>query len=103
MGNPWTLIATLLGLAALYVLLPVGLDTFRRFRKKRVVSCPETGRDAEVGVDAFGAALGSTVGRRRPPSIRECSLWPEREDCGQGCRPALAEEDLAISAPVRRG
>lgn len=103
MGNPWTLIATLLGLAALYVLLPVGLDTFRRFRKKRVVSCPETGRDAEVGVDAFGAALGSTVGRRRPPSIRECSLWPERKDCPQTCLRALAEEGLPVRSLPRRG
>lgn len=102
MGNPWTLIATLFGLAASYVLLPVGLDAFRRYQKKRVLPCPETGGDAEVGVDALRAALGSVVGQRRILSIRECSLWPERKDCVQSCLGALAEEGLPVRSPLRR-
>jgi len=103
MGNPLTVIAAILGAAVLYVLLPVGLHTFRRFRKRRVVGCPETGRDAEVGVDAIRAALGSTLGRRRILSVRECSLWPERKDCPQSCLPVLAEGGLGVGPPPQRG
>ncbi len=84
MGNPWILVAAILTLALLYVLAPVVTDAFRRYRSSRLLRCPETGKEAEVGIDASKAALTSAFG---PPVLRvkDCSLWPERKDCEQEC------------------
>lgn len=84
MSNPWTVITAILALAALYVLLPRVVDTFLRYRRSKVLRCPETGREAEVGIDASRAAFTSAFGE---PLLRatQCSLWPERRGCGQGC------------------
>jgi len=84
MSNPWTLITAILALAALYVLLPRVADTFLRYRTSKVLRCPETGGKAEVGIDASRAAFTSAFGE---PLLRakQCSLWPERKGCGQGC------------------
>ena len=103
MQTPWTLIAAFLGLAGLYVLLPVGFETFRRLRKRRTLRCPETGQEAEVELNALRAALGSALGQRRMLRMRECSLWPERKDCPQTCLRALAEEGLPVRSLPGRG
>jgi hypothetical protein len=95
MRDPSMLIAAIFGLAVLYVLLPVSLHTFVRYRKKRVLSCPETGREAEVAVDAPRAALGSVMGEGWLLTVRACSLWPGRRECGQGCLQALGGGDPA--------
>ncbi|MBI2000946.1 MAG: hypothetical protein HYT85_13200 [candidate division NC10 bacterium] len=91
MSHPWVVVIAVLAVAALYVLLPLVADTFRRFRSRRMLSCPETGGKAEVGIDASRAALTSALGR---PQLRaeDCSLWPEKKDCGQECL-TLAEVD----------
>lgn len=92
MGTPWILIAAILAIALLFVLVPVVTDAFRRFRTRKILRCPETGRDAEVGIDASKAALTSAFG---PPVLRvkDCSLWPERKGCEQDCLPPLREAD----------
>jgi len=84
MTAPWILIAALAAVGLVYVLLPVGLEVFFRFRAARRLRCPETGADAEVGVDAGRAAFTALLGR---PHLRieRCSLWPERMGCGQAC------------------
>lgn len=84
MSTPLIVIAAITGLAVLYVLLPVAAHTFFRYRAKRVVSCPETGEGAEVGIDAGRAAFSSALGRTIL-RVKGCSLWPEREGCGQDC------------------
>lgn len=95
MSKPWIVVAVILALAALYVLLPVVADTFRRYRAKRVLRCPETGAVAEVGIDASRAALTSAFGE---PQLRaqDCSLWPERKDCAQDCL-TLPEKEMQES------
>jgi hypothetical protein len=63
----------------LYVFLPMA----SRFRTKKVVKCPETGQPAEVLVDASPDSSGKR--RKRPFSIRNCSLWPKKKGCTQSC------------------
>jgi hypothetical protein len=78
------------GLALGYVIAPIVADVFSRFRRPRLVRCPETGLTAEVAIDARHAAFTAVPG---PPDLRVtgCSLWPEREDCAQRCvAPAAA-------------
>ena len=84
MTHPGLVLVAILALALLYVLMPLVADTLRRFRGPRMLSCPEAGSEAEVGIDASHAALTSAFGR---PLLRvkSCSLWPERERCRQDC------------------
>ncbi len=71
-------------LVAAYPVLEAAVDTYRKLRGKRLVTCPETKAPAAVELDArhagFDAALGKSSLR-----VKECSRWPERKDCGQGC------------------
>lgn len=80
-------------LSLLVVVLAVGLFVFRaipgvrvyfNFRGKRLITCPETHKTEAVNVDAGEAAVGAFLSE---PTLRlkECSRWPEREDCGQEC------------------
>lgn len=84
MSHPWIVLVAILAVALLYVLMPLVADTFRRFRSPRMLSCPETGGTAEIGIDASRAALTSAFGK---PLLRvkSCSLWPEKERCRQDC------------------
>lgn len=84
MSTPWIVIAAITALAVLYVLIPVAADTFFRYRSKKVLGCPETGGEAEVSVDASRATFTSVLGRTLL-RVKNCSLWPERKECGQDC------------------
>jgi hypothetical protein len=61
-----------------------GIRSYFRFRGERLVSCPETHKAAAVNVAAGEAGVGAFLNE---PTIRlkECSRWPERENCGQEC------------------
>ncbi len=84
MTHPWIVVTAVLVIALLYVLVPVVADFYRRYRGSRVLRCPETGREAQVGIDASHVALTSAFGK---PHLRveNCSLWPEKEGCLQEC------------------
>jgi hypothetical protein len=80
------LVAMLYGLAGLLVVLvPVGLLEYGALKRKKSVTCPETGQDATVGVDARRGALAVALGFPRL-RISSCSRWPERELCDQACQ-----------------
>ena len=91
MDAPWVVLTGIVAVAVVYVLLPVVGDVFLRFRARRQITCPETGANAEVGVDARKAAL--TAAFRHPVlQVKNCSLWPERKGCEQSCLGLLEEE-----------
>jgi hypothetical protein len=77
-------IAAVVALGALYVLLPLVLNTFQRYRNKRVMACPETGGLAEVDIDSRRAALTSAIGRPLL-RIKNCTLWPKKKGCDEEC------------------
>ena len=81
---PLMTVAAILALAAVFVLLPVIAHTFQRYRKKKVLKCPETGELAEVDIDASRAAFYSAFGE---PLLRakNCTLWPKRKGCSEDC------------------
>lgn len=81
---PWITTAAIISLGGLFVLLPLVLHTFQRYRHKKVVKCPETGGLTEVDIDAPRAALSSAIGK---PLLRvkNCTLWPQRKGCREGC------------------
>ena len=80
-------------IALVVVALAVGLFVFRAipgvrayfgYRGKRLITCPETHTTEAVDVAAGEAAVGAFLSE---PTLRlrECSRWPERQDCGQEC------------------
>lgn len=81
---PWLTVVAIVGLAMIYVFFPVAAHTFQRYRKKRVLTCPEETTLAEVNVDARHAAFSSTLGKPIL-RVRDCSLWPKRRGCPERC------------------
>ena len=77
-------IAAVAALALFYVLLPVFTYAFHRYRRKKVLRCPETGTLAEVDIDAPRAALSTFFGKRLL-RVKNCSFWPKRKGCREGC------------------
>jgi hypothetical protein len=80
-------------LALVVVLLAVGLFVFRaipalrayfELRGKRLITCPENHQAAAVDVAAGEAAVGAFL-TEPTVRLRECSRWPERQNCGQEC------------------
>lgn len=84
METVWVLIAAVILLGFFYVLMPLVINTYQRYRRKRVFRCPETGMLVEVEIDAQQAAFSSPFGK---PILRvkNCTLWPEKEDCRMEC------------------
>jgi len=60
------------------------MEAYFEFRGKRLISCPETQQTAAVSVAAGRAAATALLGE---PTLRlkQCSRWPERQNCGQEC------------------
>ena len=90
--NPWTVLTAIAGLAIIYVLLPVALTTFARFRRQQDLRCPESGEEARLLFEPGRAALSACFGRPSL-SVRNCSLWPARRGCGQACT-GLSESEM---------
>ncbi|MBI3015125.1 MAG: hypothetical protein HYY65_08730 [Candidatus Tectomicrobia bacterium] len=84
MKAPLLVAAAIVALGVLYVLVPVVIEVFLRFRARRMLRCPQTGTDAEVQLDARKAALTSAFGPEKT-QVQDCSLWPEKEGCQQDC------------------
>ncbi len=61
-----------------------GWKTYRRLRGQRLVTCPENHQPAAVSLAARAAAREAIVGQPHL-HLAECSRWPERRDCAQGC------------------
>jgi hypothetical protein len=82
--NPLLLIAGILAMGLVFVFAPVFIDAYRKYRFRKVVTCPQTHGLAEVNLKAGRGALAAAVGR---PVIRvkNCSLWPKRQGCDENC------------------
>jgi hypothetical protein len=90
------ILITLLVAVAVVVIVELrrALGTYLKFRGKRLVSCPETHQPAAVRVAAGKAALEATIGSEQL-RLSECSRWPERDACGQGCLAQIQEAPKA--------
>jgi hypothetical protein len=82
--NVWIILPALAALAAVYVLMPVALTTYSRYRRQLNLRCPVTGEEAGLYFEPGRAALSSCWGRPSL-SVRNCSLWPARRDCARVC------------------
>jgi hypothetical protein len=71
-------------LVATTIVLGVYLRTYWKLRGDRVIRCPENREIAAVVVDARRAGITAILGE---PTLRlrDCTRWPQRQDCGQEC------------------
>jgi len=92
------LIVMFLTLASIYYVAPLAVTTFRRYRGKKTVTCPETLKPCAVEVDASRAAI-STVISHPELRMKSCSRWPQHEGCGQECM--LQIQILPFDASIR--
>ncbi len=84
MNRLLTLIAGVVTLGLYFVIAPVATDTYRRYRKRKTVICPDTGQIAEVELKAVQAGLMSALGKHWV-RVKWCSLWPRKKGCAQEC------------------
>jgi len=77
-------IAPIAAVGALWVVGPVIVDTYRRVRGVKTVTCPESGTSADVELDVAEATASAAVG---PPHlvVTRCSRWSETHSCDQEC------------------
>ena len=91
------IVTAVLVLTGLYLLLRAAGSSYLQFRGTRIITCPETNEPAAVKVSAGYAALSSVL---LDPTLRlrQCSRWPERQDCGQQCLKQIeaAPEDCLV-------
>jgi hypothetical protein len=90
-------------LLSLFPLLWLGLRSYRRYRGKGVLTCPETGEPVAVELDAKRLARTELAG---DPELRlqSCSRWPERSGCGQECLLEIASspQDCLVRTRLTR-
>lgn len=84
MKTPLILMAAVVTLGVVYVLLPLVVHTFQRFRRRKVVTCPETEELVEVTLNAKRAALASAF-HKPLLRVKNCSLWPKKKGCEEEC------------------
>ncbi len=84
MSQPLLVILGIIAMGSLLVVVPVGLATFYRYRKRKVITCPETHGLAEVRLDARRAALTTVLGKPLL-KVEDCSRWPGKKGCDEEC------------------
>lgn len=84
MNRLFTLMAGVVTLGLYFVIAPVVTDTYRRYRKRKAVICPDEGEIAEVELKAMQAGIMSAFGKHWI-RVKWCSLWPRKKDCAQEC------------------
>ncbi len=101
MEYPILVILGVLAIGLVTVVLPVALTTLADHREPKSLPCPETGQPANVHVDAGRAARAAIFGRVRL-AVQNCSRWPERASCGQGCLSPIMEAPVPPDANASR-
>ena len=78
------LIAGAITLGLYFVIRPAAVSTFRRYRGRRTIICPETDQIAEMEMKAGRAGIMAALGKYNL-RVKWCSLWPRRKGCAEEC------------------
>jgi hypothetical protein len=84
MNRLFLLIAGVVTLGLYFVVAPAVVSTFRRYRGRRTIICPETDQIAEIEIKAGQAGLMAAFGKHNL-RVKWCSLWPRRKGCAEEC------------------
>jgi hypothetical protein len=78
------LIAGVIVLGLCFIVAPVMLATYRRYRERRTIVCPENDQLVEIDLQAGRASMMAALGKNEL-RVKWCSLWPRRKGCGEAC------------------
>ncbi len=84
MTGVFLLIAGVIALGLYFVVAPAVLSTYRRYRGRRTIICPETDRIVERELKAGRAGIMAALGKEEL-RVKWCSLWPSRKGCAEEC------------------
>jgi hypothetical protein len=84
MYAPLVTISAVLATGIILVLAPVAFATYRQYRNRKVIICPDNQNFAEVDVKAGRAGLLAAFGRSKL-TVKWCSRWPQKRGCAEGC------------------
>ncbi len=84
MTNVWTTLAAMGVMIGWGFLIVLALSLLERYRKRKLLKCPETGGVSLVDIEWDTAA-------RSVPEVKGCLLWPEKKGCSKGCLDHRAE------------
>jgi hypothetical protein len=60
------------------------VNTYRRYRKRKTIVCPDSGQIAEVELKAVNAGVMAAFGKHWV-RVKRCSLWPRKKGCAEQC------------------
>lgn len=83
MSIPAYVAVAVLAAGFLFVLIR-GIQSYLRYRGKRLITCPENERPAAVKVNAVKAGYEAAI-HGPHLELSQCSRWPEKQGCGQEC------------------
>ena len=84
MTGVFLLIAGVVGLVLYFVVAPAVISTYRRYRDRRMIICPETDQIVEMELKAGRAGVMAALGKQ-DLRVKWCSLWPRRKGCAEEC------------------
>jgi hypothetical protein len=84
MNRAFLLIAGVLALGLYCIIAPAVVSTYRRYRGRRTIICPETGQITEMEIKAGQAGIMAALGKHSL-RVKWCSLWPGRKGCAEEC------------------
>jgi hypothetical protein len=84
MRGVFLLIGGVIALGLYFVVAPAVLSSYRRYRGRRTIICPETDQICEMELHAGRAGIMAAFGKQYL-RVKRCSLWPGRKDCAQAC------------------
>jgi hypothetical protein len=98
----YVLIAALI-IAAVYVGVRYFVRASQIFGGERVIICPETGKQAMVGLDVRRAAISSLIGQT-DLRLESCWRWPIKQNCGQECllQLEMADEKCLVRSVLEK-
>ena len=84
MNRVFLLIAGAVTLGLYFVAGPAVVSSYRRYRGRRTIICPETDQIAEMEIKAGRAGIMAAFGKH-DLRVKWCSLWPRRKGCAEEC------------------
>jgi hypothetical protein len=84
MNRVFLLIAGVVTLGLYFVVGPAVVSSYRRYRGRRTIICPETDQIAEMEIKAGQASVMAALGKH-DLRVKWCSLWPRRKGCAEEC------------------
>lgn len=84
MNRIFLLLAAVSAVGVYFVAAPLVINTYKHYRGRKTVICPETGQIVEMEIKAGRAGLLSLFGAA-PARVKWCSHWPRKKGCAEEC------------------